>query len=124
MTSVNTQHPINVNKLGLNVTIKADTFNEGRISDILFQHFSTSSVLLWTCKLYRILRTQLYDNDLLVDRHNTTDLETIGRGVDSWDAKGTRAPTKFWGSEKRREREIDNLLLRASLDLESYLRGC
>ena len=52
------QYPINVNKSDLNVTIKADTFKEGLISDILSQHFSTSSVLCWTCKSDRILRTQ------------------------------------------------------------------
>ena len=44
--------------------------------------------------------------------------------VDSGDADGARAPPEFKGSEKRTEREIDNLLLQAPLDLESYLRLC
>ena len=42
--------------------------------------------------------------------------------VDSRGAGGARAPPEFGGSEKRTEREIDNLLLQAPLDLKSYLR--
>ena len=34
------------------------------------------------------------------------------------------APTEFWGLEKETERETDNLLLRAPLDLKTYLRLC
>ena len=44
LTSVDNQHTKNVNKSGLNVTIKVDAFKESRIYDILSQHFSTSSV--------------------------------------------------------------------------------
>ena len=47
---------------------------------------------------------------------------TADSGVDSEGAGGARAPPEFGGSEKRIEREIDNLLLRAPLDLKSYLR--
>ena len=32
------------------------------------------------------------------------------------------APLEFEGSEKRTEREINNLLIQAPLDLKSYLR--
>ena len=45
-------------------------------------------------------------------------------GVDSGDVGGARAPPESGGSEKRTEREIDNLLLQAPLDLNSYLRRC
>ena len=34
--------------------------------------------------------------------------------------RGARAPTKFVGTEKGTEREVDNLSLRAPLDLKSY----
>ena len=43
-------------------------------------------------------------------------------GVDSGGAAGARAPPEFGGSEKGTEREIDNPLLQAPLDLKSYLR--
>ena len=42
-------------------------------------------------------------------------------GVDSGGAGDARAPPEFGGLEKRTEREIDNLLLQAPLDLKSYL---
>ena len=45
-------------------------------------------------------------------------------GVDSKGVGGARAPPEFGGSEKRVEREINSLLLRAPLDLKSYLRCC
>ena len=37
-------------------------------------------------------------------------------------AVGDKAPPEYGGSEKRIERKIDNLLLRAPLDLKSHLR--
>ena len=37
-------------------------------------------------------------------------------------AGDARAPAKFRGSEKRKERKIDNLLVGAPPDLKSYLR--
>ena len=44
--------------------------------------------------------------------------------VDSGGAGGARDPPEFWGSEKKIEREIGNLLLQAPLDLKNYLRRC
>jgi hypothetical protein len=42
--------------------------------------------------------------------------------VDSGIAGGARAPPEFRGSEKRTEKEIDNPLLQAPLDLKRYLQ--
>ena len=42
--------------------------------------------------------------------------------VDSGGAGGARALPEFEGSENMTEREIENLLLQAPLDLKSYLR--
>ena len=50
--------------------------------------------------------------------------EEISYGVHNSKYQRARAPPEFGGSERRTEREIDNQLLQAPLDLKSYPRLC